>query len=621
MNLFVLGFGLNADQCARVESALNKAVDYYPSLRDGSSFSWQNESRTVIVACQYPGAQMLGPRRYISETEQCIVVYDGLPIDTDNQFAAHDARELGENWDKSVAGLDGFYCGARVDKSTSRMELQLDSFGVYEVFYWTDGTAWLISNSIALLDRFTGSYELDSEGVCRLLTMGWVAGNRSLRKDIRAFPAGESWTWLPGQSDPSSAKTFDRRSLAARSRSKLSPAQVRELAEDLSKPLRVVGENFPNIYCPLTGGKDSRVLAALLVFNEISARYYTYGNRDGRDSVIAARVAEALGVDHETLLTETESLLSSWDDITKTFVMQGDGMCPLQLVMGAVSAQMVESKPIPVRMWGAGGELARSFHFNPIQAVRGVTVKNVQDTIARRWIDSAGGLMRQETCDVARSFVDRSIAGYADDGFRADDLSDVFFLYERGGRRVGKNMRANMSLRDSYSPFFSRSFVKSAFSLDSTVRRTEPLHYWLLQELAPALLQIPFDKGGWTSRSASLNLYQELVSKLFSRLGHKLAREIPWTKPIEKRHILVSDTNFERTTWLQQIQAQLREMCLDESNSDIWNYVDRHKFDKATAQIGTSDNLSRNAKGLFLTATLNYYESQGKALRSEKWNQ
>jgi hypothetical protein len=180
-------------------------------------------------------------------------------------------------------------------------------------------------------------------------------------------------------------------------------------------------------------------------------------------------------------------------------------------------------------------------------------------------------------------------------------------------------MRANMSLRDSYSPFFSRRFVEAAFSLDSVVRRTEPLHYGLLKELSEALVEMPFDKGAWTSRSASLNLYTELAKAIRSRIKHKLARELPWMKTIEKRHILVSDTNFERTTWLQQIQGQLREMCLDDGGSEIWDYVNRDKFDKATAQSATSSNLSRNAKGLFLTATLYYYESQGRELRADRW--
>lgn len=619
MNLFVLGYGLNRDQCERVSSALNKTAEFYPSLEHGQQFSWQSECRSVAVACLYPSADWLGSRRYVSETDQGIVVYDGLPVDGNEQFAAHDADELARYWNKSAAGLDGFFCGARIHKPTLKLELQLDSFGVYEVFYWTDGTAWLISNSIALLDRMTGDYELDPVGVSRLLTMGWVAGDRTLRKGIRAFPAGERWTWAQGFAGPSSEKTFDRRALAGQSKSQLSRHQITKLADDLARPLKTLGKHFTNVYCPLTGGKDSRVLAALLATNDISARYYTYGNRAGRDSEIAARVAKTLGVDHETLLTETVTLLSRWNDIVRTFVLQGDGMCPLQLIMGAVSAQMVEAKPIPVRIWGAGGELARAFHFNPIQAVRGLTVGDVQNTIARRWVDNADGLMRPETYASARSFVEDSIVSYADDGFHVDDLSDVFFLYERGGRRAGKNMRANMSLRDSYSPFFSRSFVEATFSLDAIVRRTEPLHYRLLKELSPALVRIPFDKGGWTSRSASLNLYVELAEKIFSRIGHKLAREIPWTKAIEKRHILVNDTNFERETWLQQIQGQLREMCLDERDSVIWDYVDRDKFDLATARTASSDNLSRHAKGLFLAATLYYYESQAKSLRAERW--
>lgn len=611
MNLFITGWGLDADRCRAAVTALKQTARSYPSLTDGGFFSWQSDCDRVVLACQFPSTDYLESRQYVSDTDQAVVIYDGLPVDGDDRFAAHHAGELARNWDDSVENLDGFFCGVRILKGELQLALQLDSFGVYPVFYWTDGSSWLISNSVAVLDRVTGDRELDPSGVSRFLTMGWVAGDRTLRKGVHTFPAGERWTWSKDKSTPTNRPTVQRGEMIRKSKTKLTHSQVVALGNDMARPLVSLGRNFKNVLCPLTGGKDSRVLASLLAHNDVSARYYTYGNKVGRDAEIAQQIASALGIDHETLVTESPNLLSGWDDTVRKFVMHGDGMCPLQLIMGAITAGDVATRPIPVRIWGAGGELARAMYFNPIHDVRGTTIKDVQDNIARRWIDNANGMIRPEACALARSFVDDAIVKYADDGFPVEDLNDVFFLYERGARRAGKNMRATMSLRDTYSPFFSRPFAEAVFSQSVRSRRTEALHYRLIEEFAPAALTIPFDKGAWSRRSPSLNLYLELYAQVKRRLGSEIATRISGTKQ-ESQHILVKDTMFKRVTWLQQIQEKLREMCLDGRSSPVWDYVDRDRFDAVTSPSASGSNLSENARALFLTATLFYYESHSR---------
>jgi hypothetical protein len=248
-------------------------------------------------------------------------------------------------------------------------------------------------------------------------------------------------------------------------------------------------------------------------------------------------------------------------------------------------------------------------YFNPMHEIRGATVRNIQDNIARLWINNANGIIRPEVCAMTRSFIDDTIEGYADDGFPVEDLNDVFFLYERGARRAGKNMRATMSSRDSYSPFFARSFVDAVFSSSVKSRRTADLHYRLLEEFAPATVKIPFDKDAWSVRSASLNVYIELYKNLSGRARSKLASRWPAVDQRDSRHMLVKDSMFQRVNWLKQIRGKLREMCLDGRNSPVWDFVDRDKFSAVTDPSADDSDLSRNARILFLTATLYYYDS------------
>ena len=619
MNLFVVGHALRPDVSAKLFPALRYVADRQASIAAAQSFEWRSPDKATAVACTYDAQESLGERQYVAETDDAIVLYDGLPVDSAGGIAFHRADNLYPNWDSHVADLDGFFCAVRILKSSLRLDVQMDSFGAYGVYYWTDGKAWLISNSVAVLELLDPVADLDREGAARFLTIGWVAGNRTLSSSARAFPAGERWTWKDKHSAPTRQSSFDRKSLAQLPKSRVSKVDIDSLYEDSTRALSTIGEHFAHVHCPLTAGRDSRVLAALLSAAGVDARYYTYGNSEGVDSQVAAEVAQVIGAKHETILTETRSLLENWSVAVMSFVAAGDGMCPLQLILGNVSAQMVSDSPKPVRIWGAGGEIARAFHFNPIQTVRGTTVARVQQTIAQRWTSDVNKLVLPDVRKSARNFLDRTIQELADDGFHPDDLGDVFYLYERGGRRAGKNMRANMALRDSFSPFFSRSFVRAAFSLDECSRRTEPLHFELLKRAAPKLIDVRFDKGRWTSRSPTVNLYRELYEKLSTRVLHRVARDLPMFQTIEKNHILVKDNNFDRVAWLRHFSHDLRRQCLDDPHSFIWDFIDRPRFETATRDDDNGEGLIRNAKGLFLVATLFYYRSIDQTVPENRW--
>jgi len=612
MNLFAVGIRLDRARSELLQPVLADVAAAFPVLASGRRHFWASECGTIAVASQVPEPGWSGPRNYVADTADMFSLFDGLPIDPSGSCKAHDAADLGKCWETAVSDLDGFFCCLRIDKAALTAELQLDSFGTYPVFYWNEGDALLISNSVAVLDRITRSTALDPEGVSRMLTMGWVAGDRTLRAGVRAFPAGQRWTWSAASGQAKTASSYGYRDLAGVRKTPLTRQRIAELADGLGRQLRVIGDNFDNVHCPLTGGKDSRVIAALLASNDIDVHFYTYGNRVGRDSEIAGQVADALGIEHESVLTETSSLLANWDKEVESFVFQGDGMCPLQLIVGAISARKVAAPPMPVRLWGAGGEIGRAYHFNPLRAMQRDSVAGMKRTVRRRWLGDCDGLMRPGVYASAASFIGDSIDRYADAGFGTSDLADVFFLYQRGGRRVGKNLRANMSLRDSYSPFFTRQFVEVAFSLGESERRTEPLHHDLLAAMAPEALAIPFDKGGWSSRSATVNRYQELTRVVYGRIARNLQGRFGVGGSSKPDNILVKDTNFERTAWLDRLQETFRQMCLDESQGEIWNYVDKNKFATVTSGRRNARSIAHNAKALFLIATLYFYDRQSK---------
>lgn len=614
MNLFFLGCGLKDGQSEQVSHALKSSAQVYSSLHGGQFYSWQSQCQGTLVACQHPSSEWLGARNYVYEDDDAVVLYDGLPVDESDRFDAHIACDLYKYWDDAAHDLDGFFCGVRILKSNLQAELQLDSFGAHPVYYRKSGDSWLISNSVALLDKLTGVCELDPAGVSRYLSLGWVAGNRTLRKGVRTFPAGERWIWKRGTPDPERRQTASISSITGPPKSTLGRTDFGRLSEAMARPLTSIGRNFDSVLCPLTGGRDSRVLAALLVHNNVPARYYTYGNTVGVDGEIAAEIAEALVIDHENLVTKATDLLANWETEAEKLILQGDGMCPLQLVLSNSTAHSVVTRPLPVRISGAGGGVLKAHTFNPYQEFRGLTVGDIQNNLSNLNVSDSGGLVRPEAVANARAMVDRTVERYADHGVDLNDINDTFFLYEEEGRRVGQVMHPTTFLRDTYSPYYSRTVTTAAFTVSARARRILPFHYGLLQEVAPQLLNIRFDKGSWRSRSPNVNFYQELARQVRRRLVEKMSARFARTSAVDPLHFIIKDTGFERLKWLQQIQGKLREDCLDNRNAAIWDYVDRKKFDALTADSATADDLSRNANLLFHVATVHYYDALSRGL-------
>lgn len=117
MNLFVLGWGLAANRGELAIAALKKTAELFPFLEMEEKYSWQRGCRSAVITCQYPPADWLGSKQYLSDTDQTALVYDGLPVNGKDRFAAHNASGLATHWDELAEKLDGFYCCIRIRKN------------------------------------------------------------------------------------------------------------------------------------------------------------------------------------------------------------------------------------------------------------------------------------------------------------------------------------------------------------------------------------------------------------------------------------------------------------------------------------------------------------------------
>lgn len=613
MNVFVITLNLPKERKSLVAEELLKMAAIYPHLGTDTLCEWHSACGTIISACMHTADELSAPRRYVSQNNKQVVLYSGLPVNPAGDFPAHQADALAANWTRLDHALEGMYSLARITEDPLQLEIQTDILGFENVFYYNQGDIWLFSNSVRLIQRIYKPCSLDPLGMSMFLAMNWVGSDHTLRTGIKKIPGGQRWTWHKGDHRPKEHDYYPASNLVNQPARKLDQDTVKQLANDLMQPLNSLVKDFDTITCSLTGGRDSRLITALMVNASVSAHYYTYGNPSGGDAEIAAQICQKLNLPYEILGTDAADIKSGWDTAARQIAMRGDGMYPLQLITGTVAFSKREIDHLNIRIWGVGGEIARGHYSTPRLFLNKPSVADMQHYMATRLTSNYGDLIREEGVSQAQKYIHQFVSKYADYGFAPLDIPDAFYTYERVGRRAGNNIRTSMPFHDSFSPYCTRPFVEAAFAVSALQRCTEPLHYSLTRLLSPELHRMPFLNKPWPIQSAALYLLGELGKIKLNNLQRRLQRLTGIEKRgnIIKSH-LATDTMFNRAEWLEAKREEIRDVCLSHEDSPIWDIADRLLFERITSVKYDPAERSRHMKNIFHIATLFYYDTYDK---------
>jgi hypothetical protein len=66
---------------------------------------------------------------------------------------------------------------------------------------------------------------------------------------------------------------------------------------------------------------------------------------------------------------------------------------------------------------------------------------------------------------------------------------------------------------------------------------------------------------------------------------------------------------YDRLNWFEAKREQIQEMCLDQDNSSLWDFVDRPMFERIMSSDADLADRSHYLGGLYNIATLFYYEA------------
>ena len=163
-------------------------------------------------------------------------------------------------------------------------------------------------------------------------------------------------------------------------------------------------------------------------------------------------------------------------------------------------------------------------------------------------------------------------------------------------------------IADVVSPFCTRPFVESAFRLTAVQRYTEPLHYHLLHHINPQLHQMPFDSKGWKHQNPHKNLLYEVINQNKKRIRNV---QLPKTAKRLKNRLRPSrkrPNSYSRSSWIYAMRPQIRDVCLAQSSSSLWDFVSRPAFESLTSPDAPSYT-HLQSQTMFDIATLFFYEA------------
>ena len=149
--------------------------------------------------------------------------------------------------------------------------------------------------------------------------------------------------------------------MAAGAGAQSSAGRYRRVAAALTEEVRPLGELGVPVELSLTGGKDSRLIAAALTAAKVPFRARTHGFASHPDVIVAAMIARQLGVEHVVTEPRAAAPEHAPDEAEllarlRSAVLVCDGMLSAFENLGRPDPQAATE---PVQAGGHGGELLR----------------------------------------------------------------------------------------------------------------------------------------------------------------------------------------------------------------------------------------------------------------------
>jgi hypothetical protein len=341
----------------------------------------------------------------------------------------------------------------------------------------------------------------DVEGVAWLAYAGNIVGDRTGYEAVRTMPPG-SYLDLSRPEAPR-VHVWSAMPWLAPTETDLRAA-VDAVRADLTASLRALSAMPAEVrVAELTGGRDSRLILALLLAEGLADRYVfkTWGSPTLPDVLVATSLAERFGLDHRGALDIPDTRTGgpvhrgpamTFDERLRHHVSLSDGMLSL-VSMHAPPA----GHSLNLSLSGLCGELLRT-NYPPTTAL--TSMDELRSRVQRGGLGLGGaGLLTPAGKDHYTRQVFEHLAAMQPDGGTVQDSVDGFYVANRLRRWVGTILEADRSNR--LVPFCSPLATQAAFAIGVEARHGGVLHFEVMRAVCRDLAMHTFAGSGWPERA------------------------------------------------------------------------------------------------------------------------
>ena len=351
------------------------------------------------------------------------------------------------------------------------------------------GGAVVISDRASWAAAVTGRMgDPDPAMAGAFLSLGYPVGAATPFRGVRALGGDRA------------LRLADGRLMVARARpEEEQPAGASRVAAALTEAVRPLSEADAPVELSLTGGKDSRLVAAALTAARVPFLARTHGFAGHPDVVIAGLIAGQLGVAH-TVTQPTPPGVPGEADVLRRLraaVLVSDGMLSAFENVGWPDPQTACG---PVQAGGHGGELLRGGYAQA--AWRTPAAPGAASALSaaaaaelfRRMATRRLSLLRPGPARAYLTSLAPSAAALARGPLTA---LDDFYLVNRAGRWSAAARQAYLLRSPLNQPLFADRVVRAVRAVPLRDRMSDRLHRDVLGMLGPELLGIPLAGTGW----------------------------------------------------------------------------------------------------------------------------
>jgi hypothetical protein len=563
------------------EAEINAFAHTYVALRGGvSEFAQAGDHvRTVTFA----NREDAGPA--IHRRGRSWAVSAGTP------------HHRGSLLDTDLDDIEGQFALLRYDADTNTSTLASDPFGMFGVFISRRDGLTYVSTSALALARHLGAAP-SRLGLHTFLLAGYQCGTRTNWDSIERVGAGSRIDFGP---DGWRQATYWR-PLVDHAVQRLGiSASVDRCLESAVEAVRMVGAGREVVWCDLTGGYDTRMLALLARTAGVSFITTTNGERDEEDVRLARRVSETAGWEWSLV-----SLPERWEQILPKRIPEaigwGDGALDAVQLAAVLWGHEFKSKRAR-RVFGGGGgefywsyawqqEYGQSMRTGPTSLERWVRIRMLRGVRTRVFTRDP---MPEVVADL-RTRMEPVIEPYVDEPRAVQ--ADVLHMHKSTGH-FGAYTSAATAHVDGLLPFYTRARFTTVFSTNPRHRFGHRFYRRLIYRLDPKIAAIPTTWGSPAQPLRVTNL--AAFAPYYARLGER---------GLNKAGQRFLGRSVRRPVWVGDDRAaRIRAAAVACVGSDIdtWHsqaLYDREELREMLAAVGRADFRESVLLNRILTAEL-----------------